>query len=326
MKVYIANFGQENFLWPECLRRNTIATLNTVDVQKMWEVGDREAYISHAMKGKTAAGIPPTRPVASRWFNLMTIITESSRDVWIHREKDQLWWTLSRNDPPSFEAIKEPVGAKRDAVVCHKPCDQWSNNNRSGNRLMWNGLHAKARDFLFTEGTLQRLNEENAKYALALLNGEDLSSWHSQRQWRAKEESTRSRRAVGTVFNSRQKAVARMAMTAMGTANFANGQQVLRTLKNKECRFASQQDFERYIAALIDIQERLCALTGLPLQFDGDHEDIEMLASLDRIDSDGHYELDNLQVVCRFANRWKSNGKDEEFKRLIEVVRSCSEL
>jgi len=28
----------------------------------------------------------------------------------------------------------------------------------------------------------------------------------------------------------------------------------------------------------------------LPLHFDGAYDDIEMLASLDRIDSDGHYE------------------------------------
>src|SRR6202035_478345 len=30
-------------------------------------------------------------------------------------------------------------------------------------------------------------------------------------------------------------------------------------------------------------------LTDLPLHFDGAYDDIEMLASLDRIDSDGHY-------------------------------------
>src|SRR4051812_41833996 len=103
MKVFIANFGRENYEWPECLARGTIATMNDVSVQGFWEVGDRDAYIQERMKGKTAAGIAPTKPVASRWFNLMTIISRSSGDLWVHREKDQLWWTVSRSDPPSFE-------------------------------------------------------------------------------------------------------------------------------------------------------------------------------------------------------------------------------
>ena len=65
--------------------------MNDVAVQGFWEIGDRESYIQNRMKNdKTAAGIKPTRPVASRWFNLMTTIVESSGDVWVHREKDQL--------------------------------------------------------------------------------------------------------------------------------------------------------------------------------------------------------------------------------------------
>jgi hypothetical protein len=31
----------------------------------------------------------------------------------------------------------------------------------------------------------------------------------------------------------------------------------------------------------------------------------------------GHYELGNLQVVCRFVNRRKNDGSDAEFRRLI---------
>ena len=74
MKTFIANFGRENYEWPECLARGTVATMNAVTAQKFWASGDRESYIQERMKGKTAAGIVPTRPVASRWFNLMGII------------------------------------------------------------------------------------------------------------------------------------------------------------------------------------------------------------------------------------------------------------
>jgi hypothetical protein len=43
--------------------------------------------------------------------------------------------------------------------------------------------------------------------------------------------------------------------------------------------------------------------------------------SLDRIDSSGHYERRNLQVVCKFINQWKGATDNEEFKRLIALVR-----
>ena len=322
MRVFIANFGRENYEWPECLERSAIATMNDVAVQGFWESGNREAYIQQRMKGKTAAGIAPTRPVASRWFNLMSIISQSSGDIWLHREKEQFWWTTSRTDAPSFEPKVEPVGDKRNVIVCYKPCEPWSNSNRKGNRLVWNGLHAKAREFLFTEGTLQQLGDDNAAYALALIEGGDLSAWHSRSDWKAKEERSRQTRSVATIFNAKERAAARMAMTAKATVAGANGQQVLRTLKNKELRFASQQHLERYVLNLMEMQDGLCALTDLKLQFDGEFDDAEMLCSLDRIDSDGHYEEGNLQVVCRFVNRWKGDADDSNFRRLVAAVRS----
>lgn len=61
----------------------------------------------------------------------------------------------------------------------------------------------------------------------------------------------------------------------------------------------------------------MCALSGLVLQFDGEYDDQEMLASLDRIDSSRHYERDNLQVVCRFVNRWKGADDNAQFTRLL---------
>ncbi|WP_299844379.1 hypothetical protein [uncultured Jannaschia sp.] len=46
-----------------------------------------------------------------------------------------------------------------------------------------------------------------------------------------------------------------------------------------------------------------------------------MLPSADRIDSSGHYEEANLQLVCRFINFWKQATPDDEFRRLIGIVR-----
>jgi hypothetical protein len=251
----------------------------------------------------------------------MTTIVESDGDIWIHREKEKLWWTTSRSDPATFEPLKETVGDRRDVIICHKPCDLWSNKSRKGNRLEWAGLHPKAQEFLFTEGTLQQLKPGNAEYALALIDGEDLGPWHSRPDWRAKVE--RRKKNPGTTFNSRQKAIWRMAATAKGTVDFANGQQVLRTVKNKDL-LIPEHELMPFLEALLAEQDGLCAITDLRLQYDGDEDDKEMLCSLDRIDSNGHYEKDNLQIVCRFANRWKNNSDDQQFRRLIDVLRGGS--
>jgi hypothetical protein len=146
-------------------------------------------------------------------------------------------------------------------------------------------LHPRAQEFLFTEGTLQQLKPANADYALALIDGGDLSPWYDLREWQAK--AIKRKHNPGITFNSRQKSIAYMAMVAKGTVAASNGQQVLRTIKNKELRIPANQ-LEPYLFALLETQEGLCAITGLQLQYHGEEDDKEMLCSLDRIDSDGH--------------------------------------
>ncbi|MFQ8430793.1 hypothetical protein [Amaricoccus sp. W119] len=100
----------------------------------------------------------------------------------------------------------------------------------------------------------------------------------------------------------------------------ANGQIIQRVLKNKELRMTSAE-LEKLIASLLDLQDNRCALTGIPFQFLGPEADKNLLPSLDRIDSAGHYEVGNLQVVCQFINFWKSDGDNAEFQRLLMLVR-----
>ena len=308
-----------------CREHATIATFEDEDLRPFWESGDRDGYISHVVaKKKSVAGITPTRPLASRWFNLATIVSETSNDLWIHREKDELWWTITKPDPVqvTLEPSGEPDRTSAHVYVIQKPTQHWSNKNKKGGRLVWQALHPRAREFLFTEGTLQQLAENNAAYAQALISGDDLSSWHSQAGWVAREE--KSGKAPVSVYSAAQRAAHRMANTAMTTALGSNGQQVLRTITNKEFRFFSAGALQEYIEALLIAQDNACAITSLPLQFDGEHTDLEMLCSLDRIDSNGHYEEGNLQVVCRFVNRWKSDTDDTEFRRLVRLLQGTA--
>jgi len=329
MKVYIANFGRENYEWPECKDKATVATMNDVKAQPLWEQGMREEYIDSRMKNdKSAAGLTPTKQMASRWYNLMTIVSETSQDIWIHRDGDKLFWTISKSEPPYFRSKKEPVGRKRDVVVCHKPCEIWSDRNKKGDQLLWRALHPKARDFLSTEATLQNLSEDYAQYAIALINGDDLTPWHESDIWQKKNsQASKEYSPLTNASNTRKIACRisieqRMVRTALKTTQNSNGQSEDRTIKNKEFRFSTELEMEEHIIALIDMQEGLCALTEMPLEMDEVNGDKEFFCSLDRIDSDGHYEAGNLQIVCRFANRWKSDSDDDEFRRLIHQIRT----
>jgi hypothetical protein len=91
--------------------------------------------------------------------------------------------------------------------------------------------------------------------------------------------------------------------------------------RTKAFLFENDPEFLRYISELLTQQKNRCAITNLPLQFVGSCEDEERLASLDRINSDGHYARQNLQVVCRFINRWKNDDADQNFRRLIGLLR-----
>jgi hypothetical protein len=326
MKVYVANFGRENFAWPECLARNEIETMQDVRVNGFWEAGDRRGYIDFCVANlKTMKGIAPTRAVAGRWFNLGTIITQSVGDMWLHQDGRHLWWTITTDGEPIIELGPDPKpnpAGPTEIYYYRKPAQPWSNRNKKGEPIEWRGLHPKVPDFLVTEATLQRLGDDYAEYALTLIAGDDLTKWHKRREWSQKANAGSRKQPVRS-YNPKEIAFFDMANTAWETTLRANGQQELRTVKEKNFEFDSREELIEYLAALYDSQEGLCALTGLTLQFrDGD--DHQLGCSLDRIDSNGHYARSNLQIVCKFINLWKSHRDDAEFRRLIGVVRQSS--
>lgn len=133
-------------------------------------------------------------------------------------------------------------------------------------------------------------------------------------------EGTLSARGDGRVLGARERSIVMMRSSVENTVRHSNGQIATRTIKNKELRMTSEQ-LEKLIALLLDLQGNRCALTGLPFQFHGPNTDGNLNPSVDRIDSNGHYEPDNIQIVCQFVNFWKSDSDNEEFKRLLMLVR-----
>lgn len=190
MKVYIANFGRENFAWPDCLARHEIATMQDERVHDLWRRGDRKGYIEFCIANlKTMKGIAPTRPVAGRWFNLGSIITESSGDLWLHQDGRHLWWTITTDDKPIIELgpdLKPNPDGPTNVYYYRKPAQPWSNRNRKGEPIEWRGLHPKVPDFLVTEATLQELSDDYREYAVTLIEGGNLRPWHERAEWKAK--------------------------------------------------------------------------------------------------------------------------------------------
>jgi hypothetical protein len=188
--------------------------------------------------------------------------------------------------------------------------------------LEWWKIHPKARQFLVTKGTFQQLSEDNAAYAQALIDGEELSAWHSNSDWRAKETPS-YKQAVQ--INPFEQSARRMADTAWQTVE-QSGQVSLAVKKTKRGLFATKRDLELYVLKLTEAQKGLCALTGIVMSRDAIEDDAELRCSLDRIDSSGHYEEGNLQVVCQFVNRWKGASDNDAFRRLIERIRTNEQV
>ena len=38
-----------------------------------------------------------------------TLLHETAGDIWFHREKDELWWTVSTGEQPEMLMIDDPV-------------------------------------------------------------------------------------------------------------------------------------------------------------------------------------------------------------------------
>lgn len=186
---------------------------------------------------------------------------------------------------------------------------------------VWNGTsEAEMRERglwpIFPRGATQGAKYEliNAELInLARDHGTDL--WTLDALWWAEKLE---RQNTGHYKDSWFKAVWAMASQAELTAKQANGQIVERIIKNKDIRL-SKEALIKHLNELLNETGYRCAISGLELLPEG--PDDQLQPSLDRIDSTGHYEAGNLQVVARFINFWKQATPDEEFRRQLALVR-----
>ena len=293
-KIYKANFGEKNWLWERCRDEHIIVVLNDRDLHDLWIKRDQDTYIKKAMQ-------LPYRPAksrgrASRWYKLMDILQQTRNDIWIHRDTaaDQFYWTYSSKEDIQFQEASNRY-SNYPIMIGSKACAPWSCQ-------LWSNIPPNVQNFLRNpQETLQEGRYPNARKYILQLSKQSDTNIHE---------------------NTFTDSIERMIDTAWKTCNAATGNDRISAAKIKNFEFPSKEIAGKYVHDLLIRQDNRCNLTGIPLKTDRETDDPEFRCSLDRIDSNGHYEPGNLQVVCRFINRWKSDDDNAEFTRLLTHLMS----
>ncbi|MBN9983790.1 hypothetical protein [Rhizobium laguerreae] len=313
-EIFIAMTGDANELWADCLQRGVVALGYDKLYFDAWHADDRDEFLriemQSAPKGTSESDV---KARSTLWFNRATRITKSENDIWLHRAGNDLYWAVTTDASPVFEEYD-------GKVMIAKPVSGWSRRSRRTAALTWNSIHPKARDYLMSQQAVLRVADETMKdYIQAVIGGDDLDRWHGQAEWRERLGEGKGR-TLGRNVELSELVITRMMMTIRDTVKNSNGQQVLRTLREKRL-LCSEAEMKAHLVDLMTKQEGLCAITKLPMHFDGqDDLDYDMLASADRIDSNGHYEPENVQLVCRFVNFWKCSQENGKFMELLDKV------
>jgi hypothetical protein len=319
MRIYVVNLGTGNRHWQICKDESVLTLQVSSDLLSFWNARDKSGWQLWSARNETTnLGRPPIEPVTSRWYNLLTVFAETSGDLWVHSDGARLFWTRSSAGDFEKSQISDPFGGKRSYFLLKKPCEPWRSEDGRGRALHWKALHAKSHDFLRTEATFQEISNDRGyrDFVLALIAGESLDRWHSLPEWRNRGGRNGPVRTFDPIEVTIEEAIRRVADT---TRN-ADGREVSATKKVKDLK-VTRDELRSALQQIYREQCGFCALTGLRMLLNGEPGSEDFRLSVDRIDSKGHYDIGNLQLVCRFANFWKSATDNSRFKELIAVVR-----
>lgn len=313
MKIYIANFGSRNWYWDRCKERSVIMFIDDARLVPLWLSGNQEEYKNIALNIYSRSEKPLAEQTATKWFTNNELFRNTHDDIWLHRDGNSLWWTISKNEPLIIEEGLNPAPRLPDSAesfIILKPCMQWQDENIDGIKIAWNDLSDDMKNYLdLRGGTVRTVNNLVYDEILNLLMINSLSI-----------NDIKSRIQISDPWNA---SISRMVKTALDTVKASNSTANV-VYKNKEFLFSSIDEAKKYIRDIIINQNGLCNLSKIPLEFE-ETPFSEFSCSLDRINSDLNYEKNNLQVVCKFINRWKSDMDNESFKKLLNSVILASE-
>nr|WP_216293268.1 hypothetical protein [Delftia acidovorans]MCA1066835.1 hypothetical protein [Delftia acidovorans] len=250
---------------------------------------DDGRYISHSMvpakSGKKWA--------ISIYKNLLT----PGNDIEISIDPTPLAWPYQ--DKKQLEKIRKWLEAQRDL-------ENLPSKNHLKNQTR---QQEHFRIGLTLDGALTFVCRLQEQLSLPI-NGQPWNL-HSHAEHMISKEAT-----LGTV--AIEQTIDRMFRTVQQTCE-QSGSTSIATAKDKQFSFSSEEQFRDKLRSLLSTDQLRCALTRVPL--DPADSTSDLAPSLDRIDSEKHYEPANLQIVAKFANRWKSNDSDENFKYLLDLIR-----
>jgi hypothetical protein len=316
--IYVIKAGADNYFWEESRKRKIAVLMLDKPYFDAWASGDRDAHLAIHLR-RAGKGYDPStvKGESTRWFNYATNVANSSDDLFINIRGKEVWWARSIASEPVIIEFRDPVGGQ-DVVALGTKVDTWSQFTKAGVKLHINTIHKSAWSFLKKLPALAPVADEDMKlYLTTLFEGGDLSAWHARAKWKA-IQGDHSLTLQSSLLDI---AIANMVLRIEQTAAFANGQIIDKKVKDKKLLDCTPIQLNQRFKTLWEEQRGRCALTGIKMHLPGQlDEDEDLLMSPDRIDSDGHYSLDNVQLVCRFANYWKLASSNERFKELLDLI------
>ncbi len=320
-EIYVVKTGVENYFWESCRKGNFVALMFEQPYYDTWLADDREAYFELTAADAPKGSNPTTvKGNATAWFNYGLKIRDSRGDIFICRDGDNVYWATT-TDAPWFATPHEHAGQPIVAVC--KPVDKWTRFTAKGDKaLRWETTHNRGKDFLSPYTALFRIDDEEMRdYLDAMLHGDDLMPWHSQSKWKIKQGEHKGK-TLGNTVAVVEFVVAELMLSISQTVKQANGQVILsvKSMKNKEL-IGPEAEMKEHLRQLYIEQEGRCKISGIPMHVPGqDDKNPDLMVSPDRIDSSGHYEKGNIQLVCRFINYWKCATDNSKFGDLLDLV------
>ncbi len=324
--IFVIKAGADNYFWPETHKLHIAALMLDKPYYEAWAADDMEAHLavhmSRAGKGQDHSSV---KAESTRWFNYATKVSSSVDDIFINIVGNDVWWTKSSSGQSAVSnrvtiPHLDPTGGQ-EVVAVGVRTDGWKQYTKNGVKLTLKTIHKRALDFLKKQSALAPVADEDMKlYLTTLLEGGDLSGWHSRSTWKEKQgENTGHYLAIQASLL--ENGLTQLMLSIEGTVAFANGQVIDKKIKDKKLTGCTPAEMKQHLKGLWDKQDGKCALTGIAMHLPGQPGlDKDLMVSPDRIDSSGHYSLENVQLVCRFANYWKLASDNVRFMELLDLV------
>ena len=287
------------------------------------EVERYGALVKSEQYPKAGAGVAAIR-VWEGSIHTFESLPDPSLVIHWEADEDHLHWGISSSEIVSLRMEKNEYN--QNVIVLGRPLIHgWQKTSLGGVPL--SNIHPNARNLSINQATINRVVTDPDFFRAIILDRptgywESLPKWldlAKKSGWKPKAQdkiysSQRARRITGNVVeivNQFEEDIARMASTAVHTAMYANGQYILKKIKDKDISF-SRDELEEEVAFLLKESGETCALTGY--KFHQNHPNKHLRPSLDRIDSSKGYISGNLQIVTRAANFFKSASDLDDWK------------